>query len=56
MNDRQVALIMEIVREQLNDYLSEELAEDIAEGIAEGLMDNQALLEDLGACGITTLE
>ena len=49
MNERQIALIMEIVKEQLDDYLAEELAADIWSGIAEGINDNLPLLEDLGA-------
>ena len=49
MNDRQVALIMEIIQEQLADYLDDELAAVIMAGIAEGINDNMPLLEDLGA-------
>lgn len=49
MKDRQMNLIMLIVREQLEEYLADELVEDIMEGIAEGLYDNMELLEDLGA-------
>ena len=29
MNERQIQLIMQIVKEQLSDYLAEELAEDM---------------------------
>ena len=49
MNDRQLALILEIVQEQLSDYLADELAADIYSAIAEGINDNMPLLEDLGA-------
>lgn len=48
MNDKQLALIMEIVQEQLSDYLDDELAAAIYCGIAEGINDNMPLLEDLG--------
>jgi len=40
MNNKQIDLIMKIVREQLSDYLADELAEDIANGILEGINDN----------------
>ena len=49
MNDRQMGLILEIVREQLDDYLDDELATAIFRGIAEGINDNMPLIEDLGA-------
>ena len=49
MNDRQLALILEIVQEQLNDYLDDELTAAIFAGIAEGINDNMPLIEDLGA-------
>lgn len=48
MNERQAALIMEIIQEQLSDYLDDELAAVIYAGIAEGINDNMPLLEDLG--------
>lgn len=48
MNERQTALIMEIVLEQLTDYLDDELAAVIYSGIAEGINDNMPLIEDLG--------
>ena len=48
MNDKQIALIMEIVQEQLSDYLDDELAAVIMAGIAEGINDNLPLLEDMG--------
>lgn len=47
MNERQVQLIMQIVREQLDDYLAKELADVIAAGIEEGINDNMATLEML---------
>ena len=47
MNERQIQLIMQIVREQLDDYLAEELAEDIATVIEEGIYDNTMTLEAL---------
>ena len=47
MNDRQTALILEIIREQLDDYLVEDLAEVVFAGIAEGINDNLPLLEDM---------
>ena len=49
MNERQAALIMEIIQEQLSDYLDDELAAVIYAGIAEGINDNMPLLENLGA-------
>lgn len=48
MNEQQLALIMQIVREQLEDYLVEDLAGQIAMGIEEGINDNMAALEALG--------
>ena len=49
MNDRQIELIMQIIREQLDDYFAQELAEDLARGIKEGIWDN---LETLNALAI----
>lgn len=48
MNERQMELILQIVREQLSDYLADELVNDIMEGITEGINDNMMLIEDLG--------
>ena len=48
MNDRQLALILEIVQEQLSDYLDDELAAAIYGGIVEGINDCMPVLEDLG--------
>lgn len=44
MTDRQLQLIMQIVREQLSDYLAEPLVNDIAEGISLGISDNMETL------------
>ena len=49
MNERQLELVMEIIREQLDDYLDDELATAIFRCIAEGMNDNMPLIEDLGA-------
>ena len=48
MNEKQMALIMEIIQEQLSDYLADELAADIFCAIAEGINDNMPVLEELG--------
>ena len=40
MTEKQIELIMQIVREQLDDYLDEELAGRFAAGIEEGINDN----------------
>lgn len=47
MSDRQIDLIMQIVKEQLNDFLAEALAEDICSGIREGIFSNIELLDQL---------
>lgn len=47
MNNKQIDLIMTIVREQLDDYLAPALAEDLANGIRNGIMDNWDELENL---------
>ena len=49
MNDKQLALIMKIIEEQLTEYLADELVRDIMAGIAEGINDNLPLIEELGA-------
>lgn len=51
MNERQINLIMEIVREQLDDYLAPELAADIESGISEGINDNIELIDQLAEQG-----
>ena len=45
MNNKQIDLIMTIVREQLDDYLAPSLAEDIEIGIRNGIQDNWDVLE-----------
>ena len=47
MNERQIQLIMQIVREQMDDYLTEDLVDEIAAGIEEGICDNMTTLEAL---------
>ena len=49
MNEKQIALILEIVQEQMEDYLDDDLVAAIYSGIVEGINDNMPLLEDLGA-------
>ena len=51
MNERQINLIMEIVREQFDDYLAPELAADIESGISEGINDNIELIDQLAEQG-----
>jgi len=47
MNNKQIDLIMTIVREQLDDYLAPALAEDIEIGIRNGIRDNMGALNNL---------
>lgn len=47
MNDKQMELIMQIVREQLSDYLAAPLVEDLCTGISDGILDNLEILEKL---------
>lgn len=49
MNERQMEVIMGIVRENLEDYLSAALVIDACHSIAEGIADNAELIEQLGA-------
>lgn len=47
MSDRQLDLIMQIVKEQLEDYLAQALVEDLCNGIREGIYSNLELLDQL---------
>lgn len=47
MNEAQLALLMQIIREQMEDYLDKKLAKEICAGIEEGINDNMAAFEDL---------
>ena len=47
MNDRQLELIMQIIREQMNDYLDDDMTETIANAIEEGINDNMYTLVQL---------
>ena len=51
MNDKQMAMIREIISEQLSDYLAEKLANDLTASIMEGINDNLPLFEDMGREG-----
>ena len=48
MTERQIELIMQIVREQLDEYLAPKLVEDLEQNIRMGIFDNTELLEELG--------
>lgn len=48
MNERQLQLIMQIVREQLSDYLAEALVDDLDKSIEEAISDNLETFDLLG--------
>ena len=49
VNERQMEVIMGIVRENLEEYLSTALTKDVCNKIAYGIVDNMELIEQLGA-------
>lgn len=47
MNDYQLDLITDIIREQLSEYLADALVVDLVGNIREGICDNMMLFEEL---------
>ncbi len=48
MNDKQLELAMQIVKEQLGDWMGPMVLDQACDGIREGLFDNLELFEKLG--------
>ena len=49
MNDYQLDLITDVIREQLSEYLADALVVDLIGDIREGIVNNMMLFEELAS-------